>query len=849
MPAQYRFGEFKLLPAERLLVRRGAEVSLAARAFEVLVALVEKAGQLMSKDDLMARVWAGVIVEDNNIAVQIAVLRKVLGADAIATVAGFGYRFTLDVVTLPAQDGASGRDILDERTNLPARIPSLIGRESELGTVCRLLADTPWVTICGGPGVGKTRLALAAALNVRERYADGAFWVDLTPLKDGTHIVSAVSRAIGLKPADDADPVSGLCRRLKSLSVLVVLDNAEHLAADVSELAAELVRTTHHVTVLTTSQVPLHSAAEQLFRLDALDMPAPDASMEDALRTGSVRLLAERVSGVGGSVEWNGRRVASAADICRQLDGNPLAIELAAARIPALGFEGLAARLQQRLALLVPNTRVQPSRKNALVAALDWSHELLSPREQFVFRRLAVFPGSFALDWAALCVADDHLSAARVMETILDLVDRSLVSVDRATSPRYRLLETGRLYAAQKLEESGECDAARQSFSRGLRWIFDEAYEECWRTPQGEWHSAYEPELDNLWAALAWATHHDVETAVALFGSSWPVWSMSSLSAQARAQGDKLVPLLSDKAPKHLLARFWEAVSRCHTVEYPQRCRAAAELAAQLYCEMDLPRGEYMALVEYAFNWRFDHPQAQRALERAKGIEDPQWPAPVLERGRTTEATLLLTAGRFDAARATLRSAIELSQRACFADGVDRGWTNLADLERAAGNIGEAVRLGEELRLRMQAARPSTYVATVLGNLVGALIQQGDMARAYQVARECYLRLGHMAVDFGMWLRLDALALLQARAGHWHVAARLAGAADNAYRVRGQATRQPNEAHDRAELDRELHLHLAAAELETLLREGTEWDVDTALRIAMQDDGPNGVTVQLTVDA
>jgi DNA-binding winged helix-turn-helix (wHTH) protein len=341
MTTQYRFDDFKLLPAERLLFRRGAEMALTARAFELLVAFVERAGQLLAKDELLRRVWAGVVVEENNLAVQVGVLRKVLGAEAIATVPGFGYRFALEVIDVGA--AATTETAKQGRGNLPLRLPPLIGREAELAEAAALLQAHPLLTVCGGPGFGKTRLAQELAVGQGAAYSDGAWWVDLTLLRLGESPAQAVARTLGLVLGVEDDPLAVLTTRLKSTAILIVLDNAEHVADPVAILAAALMQDTAQVRLIVTSQVPLRVAGEHLFRLPPL--PAEDA----------LRLLAVRA----GTDAWMGDDRKQATAICESLDFNALAIELAAARIDALGLQGLAARLHQRLTLLAPGATAQ----------------------------------------------------------------------------------------------------------------------------------------------------------------------------------------------------------------------------------------------------------------------------------------------------------------------------------------------------------------------------------------------------------------------------------------------------------------------------------------------------------
>lgn len=815
MMTQYRFGDFKLLPAERMLLRRGSEVALTARAFALLVALVERAGQLLSRDELMQRVWAGVVVEDNNLAVQVGALRKVLGADAIATIAGCGYRFALEVVDLGGdRDDSTPLD----RGNLPARLPTMVGRETELADLSTLLERDSLVTLCGAPGVGKTRLAQALAAAVHVQYADGAWWVDLAALPAGAPVAPAVARTLGLRVAPDADALATLSARLAAASTLIVLDNAEHLAGDTARVAAVLLRETRHTRIVVTSQVPLHVPGERLMRLAPLALPQ------------AVQLLAERAVGAGAS--WSAADAAGAEALCCALDGNALAIELAAARIDALGVGGLTERLNERLLLLAP--AAHPSRRNALALALDWSHDLLGERERVVLRRLAVFPGSFSLETAALVLGDDMLPAPRVVETVLALVERSLVSVERAPLRRYRLLETMRLYALDKLDIAGELSATRRRLAAGLRWRFDEAHEESWRVPSADWQVRQEAELDTLWPTVDWAIEHDLETAAALFGASWPVWDASN-HAQARPFAETLarrLDLEGDSVDGVTRARCWLAVARCQSVDQPALARDAARRAAGFYHALGDRRGEYLALVEYAFNWRVDGPEARAALAQAKALEDPDWPATVLERGWSTDATLLTSAGRYDDARAAFAAALALCQREGHRRGVLRAQLNLADLERAAGRIDMAVQLGEAVLADRRDEPPSSNMGIAYTNLIGALVESGQAPRARALALECRHRLGALMLEACIWPSLDTLALLHLDIGAFDDAARLAGASQREYSVHGQAQRQPNEARDRERLIGELRRELGDERFDRLHAEGRLMDSAKSIALA-----------------
>ncbi|MEO6279664.1 winged helix-turn-helix domain-containing protein [Roseateles sp.] len=810
----YRFGDYKLLPAERLLFRRGSEVALTARAFELLVAFVERAGQLLAKDDLMKRVWAGVVVEENNLAVQVGTLRKLLGAEAIGTIPGFGYRFTLPVLGVASGEAA---DTPHSTGNLAMRLPALIGRETELADAEALLRGHPVVTLCGGPGVGKTRLAQELALRLRGDFTDGAWWVDLTLLRDDEPVAAAIARTLGLPPG--SDPLTMLPARLLALKLLLVLDNAEHRAADVAAVVDVLARGTERVSLLVTSQLPLHAQGERVYRVAAL--PLADAK----------RLLVTRAS----DADSGAHGTDTAARICEALDCNPLAIELASSRLDALGMDGLAARLHQRLTLLAPGDALRPSRQNALASALSWSHELLAERERRVLRRLAVFPGSFSLESAALVLADETLSTTAAVEAVLALVDRSLLSVDRGAQRRFRLLETMRLFALDKLAAADETALAQARHCAGLRWLFDDAYEESWRLSPTVWTARYEPELAGLWAALAWAGKHDLASAAALFGAAAPLWM--ARATQARPHALALAALLADEAeavaiPTPVLARFWWACARSHSAVHPGLAREAAERAARLYRALGDERGEYLALVEHAFNWRVDGPEARAALAAAGMLESPGWPAAVLERGLTTEAVLHLTSGRHEEARRCYREAQALCERGGFEAGVYRARLNLADQARAAGELDLAVQLGEALLAAPGDVGDLACLASIMGNLIGALVAQGHFGRAREVALDCPRRLGRLALDDQLWVSLDALALLHLQDGRIQLAAQLAGTADREFEAHGQMQRQPNEAADRATLAAWLAGQLDPADITRLALEGRRMSLSDAMQAA-----------------
>jgi tetratricopeptide (TPR) repeat protein len=367
--------------------------------------------------------------------------------------------------------------------------------------------------------------------------------------------------------------------------------------------------------------------------------------------------------------------------------------------------------------------------------------------------------------------------------------------------------------------------------------LLDDAYEESWRLPHAAWKARYEPELPGVWAVLAWASVHDLLTAVAVFGAAAPLWLPRA--TQARPHALALAERLADDAaaatiPPAELARFWWACARCHSVIHPGLARDAAERAAGLYRALGDDRGEYLALVEHAFNYRVDGPEARATLAAARKLESPGWPAAVLERGLTTEAVLHLTSGQHDEARRCYQAALALCERGGFDAGVIRARLNLADQARAAGELDLAVQLGEALLAEPGDAGDLTCLASIMGNLIGALVAQGRFERAREVALQAPLRLGRLTLGDQLWVALDGLALLHLHEGRTELAAQLLGVADREFESHGQMQRQPNEAQDRATLVARLAAQLSAADVARLAQEGRRMSLPDAMRAAFE---------------
>ena len=358
----------------------------------------------------------------------------------------------------------------------------------------------PLVSVVGPGGIGKTRLAQAAAFSALGDFADGV-WVDRTCTACRSPIaISAIARTLGVQLGAEPKAVD-LAATLRSRRMLLLLDNCEHLVAAIAEIVAALRREASSVRILATSQEPLRLSEEQVYRLETLALPE-NVSVDVARNTGAVALFVARAQAAAPGFALTEINLPAVVDICRRLDGIALAIELAAARVPLLGVDGLRAKLDDRFRLLTGGARFAPRRHQTLRAALEWSHSLLTPDEQTVFRRLGVFTGTFGLEPAQRVAGAGTIDEWSVLEILGTLVDKSLVVAEAGAEPRYRMLETGRAYALEQLASSGELDRMLRQHAEALLAVFDRSRDEYWTTTTGARSTATRP--TSTTCALRW---------------------------------------------------------------------------------------------------------------------------------------------------------------------------------------------------------------------------------------------------------------------------------------------------------------------------------------------------------
>jgi predicted ATPase/DNA-binding winged helix-turn-helix (wHTH) protein len=748
-----RFGRFELQAEQRRLLQDGRPLALGARAFDVLSALAGRRDRVVTKAELLDLVWPGLVVEENNLQVQISTLRRLLGPLAIATIPGRGYRFTA------ALDGANDGNLSNsapERTavtpaadprrttptNLPAALPPLYGRDAELSALRSLIDAHRLVTVVGAGGIGKSRLAQAAAHSLAGRWADGVWMVELAGLSDPALLPNAVLRVLDIKTSGRSAAIDELIAELSQRTALVVLDNCEHLLDAVGSLAQAVLHAAANVTLLSTSQEPLHLPAEQQYRVMPLAVPS-EASAGCARESGAVALFAARVRAVHPRFALNDESLGLVMDICRRLDGMPLAIELAAARVATLGLRPVRDKLDARFKLLTGGSRATLRRHQTLRAALEWSHHLLNDAEKTVFRRLGVFAGGFTVELAQAVATDAHLDEWAVLDHLSALVDKSLVVADAGDAPRYRLLESARAFALEQLA-AGETAAALERHALAmrdfLRRVDDANLDGELRTDQ--YAALMLPELDNLRAAHVWASGEAGDPQVAM-----------ALAAYAGALIDYaiecafwLLPLLQQaedgadvEAP--VAARFWRAITAGNMVNHVPRSVQieAAARARSLYQALGQPRRVFSCLIRLASHHtaQRNDAAAQVALDEARSLIRPDWPAEFRIHLLRRDAAHTRNQGRQAESLARYREAV----RASVATGdwrlevIDR--SNLVDALWLIGSIEDAAQEARKLTAALR-ARPAADadIVMVFANLIGILSEMGDVDEASTLARD-----------------------------------------------------------------------------------------------------------------
>ncbi|MEM5343060.1 winged helix-turn-helix domain-containing protein [Paraburkholderia azotifigens] len=534
-----RIGQLEVSLDHREVRHDGRKVPVGSRAFDILALLIAADGDLVSKEEIMRGVWPTTVVEKNNLQVHISALRRAFGdeRERIATVPGRGYRLILQADAGPVFDAASeppaasanvsfGSDpARPARQPLPARVPELIGRQDALDGAKGALRAHRTVTLVGTGGIGKTRLAVEVAHAVQQDFADGVVFVPLAAVYDAQSALDALAFAMGSRLSASRTALAQIAAEWREREALVVLDNCEQVLEIVAAMAEALTGAGSRMRVLATSREALRVRDEIVYQLPPLSVPTANDPGADVLRTAAVRFFLARAQADGAQFPLDETSLLLTGEVCRRLDGIPLALELAASRAAVLGIGLLAEHLDDRFRILTGGRRTALPRHQTLKATLDWSYRLLSRDEQKLLRWLGTFVNGFTLDAACAMAARAGLSRMEALDAVSGLVSRSLLTTDfEGSSYRYRLLETTRAYALQQLDDNGERTPAAGAHATLFLELLETAQKRWAERPVVEWLTEFTRELGNVRTALDWTLgeRSDHATGIALAAVTVP---------------------------------------------------------------------------------------------------------------------------------------------------------------------------------------------------------------------------------------------------------------------------------------------------------------------------------------
>src|SRR5579872_744698 len=722
--------------------------------------------------------------------------------------------------------------------NLPMQVTSFRGRDHDLEEVKKLLAEQRLLTLVGAGGIGKTRLAVQVGADLLDHYPDGVWLCDFAPITDPELVSSVIAKEIGMTQVEGRRVDESIPQWLKRKTLLLILDNCEHVLGPVAVLVDAIHRNCPQVRILATSRQALGIAGERVLRLASLDVPHKIADLTPAavMEFGAVALFVDRAVFVDRSFALTEDTAPIVADICRRLDGIPLAIELAAARVKILSIPNLAQRLNERFKILTGGSRTALPRQKTLGALIDWSYDLLTPQEQILFTRAAIFAGGFTLAAATAVCGGEGLDEIEVLDLLSSLTDKSLVVADTAgEQERYHLLESTRAYALEKLAGTGERERLAR---RHAEYFRDQGRDADKRYGTGStlaWFADVEQELDNYRAALEWGLSqaHDVALGATIAGALEQLWYRGGLVVEGRYWIEPALERLDVAENPEIAARLWCSWATFYSAK---RTCEAAERAVSLYESAGNLNGTGRALAALAYGL-----SQMGRLEEA-GEVNTRAMAALRECGDKAGVARCLNVQALIASNRGLNTdARDLYAQALAADkalGDELATSivlgNLGEIEFAEGHPEQAVRLvSEALAMDPRRGVDTLNVAVYRANSAVYQVALGDIDGALASAREG-LGFARQAQDaLMMAFSLQHHAMLVALLGKQHVAAKLLGYVDVQLKELG-ASRGPTEQWGYEKLMVTLREHLSEAEIEKLAAEGKVWSEDHAVEEALK---------------
>lgn len=682
--------------------------------------------------------------------------------------------------------------------NLPRQMTSFVGRERERRAVATLLGTSALVTLTGAGGTGKTRLAIQTAAEILEEFPDGVWLVELAAITDPTLVPQAIATALGVR--EEASPTQALLAALQGRTTLIVLDNCEHLLDACADLVQRALQTAPGLKVIVTSREALNLPGEATYRVPTLSVAQGVKTVTEALAHDAIRLLVDRVRLVDSRFEFTDRMAPVAAGICARLDGIPLAIELAASRAKALSLEAIAARLDDRFRLLTAGSRTALPRQQTLKATIDWSHDLLDPPDRVLLRRVSVFAGGWALEAAETVCGGDELESWEVLDGLMRLVEKSLVVYDAEGDERYRLLESVRQYAAERLGPD-EAVATRERHADFYAALVISSEDGIQGPDQARWLAILEREHDNIRAALGFFRDRPdhCESALGLVGAIGRFWTVRGYLTEGRAWIESLL----DCAPPE------------PTLSKATAWRTAGQIA---YWQGDSEAGR-----------RFG--EASLAICRELGDQD----------GEIKSLFRLGFAYLADSELATARKQFEEALalgRQTDSPGIPHLLNAVGEVEFAEGRLDDARGHFELALAGFRQGEDQRSIASVLKNLASVAVERQDYPTAFRSLAEGIEIRNALGSLPGVAATLQSFAVLAGAQGRNERAVVLLATADALHRTYGSQSEPVETA--RIEAVRVAALEaLGRHAFDALWRQGTSMDVERTIELAVRDEEPD----------
>jgi predicted ATPase/DNA-binding winged helix-turn-helix (wHTH) protein len=772
--APYTFGRFTFDPTSVALFDEGDPVHLGTIELKILNVLLERPGVLVSKAELMSRVWGNSVVGDNALHVHIAGLRKRLGDNTISTKRGAGYRFAVPFSREQRTSAVGNLPILAGRGT---GLSPLIGRDDDLLQVAQLLGTARLLSLTGPGGVGKTSLGLQAARQCANHFANGAWLVELSTLHDPRAAASQIAATLGLGLGKTHNPLQTLARLIRDKNILLVLDNCEHLADACGEICELLLSVAPKLKILVTTREALSCAGEMIFVVPPLGVPGETSTTAASVRkSAAFELFLERARGAASGFAIDDDEVGIAARICRRVDGLPLAIEMVASWAAMFGLKALDERLDGSIDSWPRARSTAPPRHSTLTATLEWSHGLLSADEQIVLRRLSVFAGAFAMQAAEAVVSDERIRTESLFDHVAALIRKSMVTVVAGTRPpMFRLLETTRALMAEKLAGATEGNSILRRHATYVLKTVRRAIDELQTVPESVWLKRYASVLLDMREALDWASREDPQLAITLAGDGWQIWREMSLHGEGRQRLNTITKLVdAETPPEHKLGVQRALAELCLNSDSERFAYQSLLEVVSLIRELKLGPEYASAFFELGFAASvLGHTgdalgyvaEAIDLLQKSGRTRD-------LARAYATLSAIQVGAGQYSDAKDAGNKALRL----CEIVGSDRGVfvvsANLLEATVLAGHLPEAITEGNAIVARLRSTPYTELLGYALGLVSCTLLFQRAPEEALPLLREAAPILREAGLIF--WL-YDKFALRLALNGRQSDAAVVAG--------------------------------------------------------------------------